>query len=308
MDNKYQCQLCLMSFSSLQRLESHLERKHKCDPTLNKEKFRTELKQPNICQYCLKTFARKDSLTEHIKKNRCVVLKNQLIVNKQNFPDLKEEMAQIKPQLNEKNKLIANKQNFSDLKDLKEEMAQIKHQLNEKSKEIEELKTKSANITNNLQIVCISSTDNYLDILTQQLGNFDKALEYIKDCALSEIMGDCKLIEKIYLSNDENKISSLYYVDKSRTKIQYYDEKKNKVIDNKESFGRKLANNLQNSYLKGVNHLLNNNLNNRLCPNKFLEEYDIQLWNQHIYELSNVIYQKKIINHLNIPIQSISAS
>ncbi len=74
-----------------------------------------------------------------------------------------------------------------------------------------------------------------------------------------------------------------------------------KVIDNKELFGRKLANNLQNSYLKGVNYLITCNLNNRMCPNKFLEEYDIQTWNGHIYELSDLRYQKKIINQLNIP-------
>ena len=66
-------------------------------------------------------------------------------------------------------------------------------------------------------------------------------------------------------------------------------------------FGRKLANNLQNTYLKGINHVINNNLESRKCPNKFLEEYDIQTWNQHIYKLSDTTYQKKIINQLSIP-------
>ena len=91
------------------------------------------------------------------------------------------------------------------------------------------------------------------------------------------------------------------YVDRGHTKIAYYDENKEKIIDSKELFGKKLANNIQNGYLKGINYLIDQNLNNRRCPNKFLEEYDIQTWNHHIYQLSDHKYQKKIINNLNIP-------
>jgi hypothetical protein len=38
-----------------------------------------------------------------------------------------------------------------------------------------------------------------------------------------------------------------------------------------------------------------------MCPNKFLEDHDLQTWNQHIYELSDARYQIKIVNHLDIP-------
>ena len=72
-------------------------------------------------------------------------------------------------------------------------------------------------------------------------------------------------------------------------------------IESKQQFVTKLANHLQNSYLKGVNYVLIDTLDNRRCPNKFLEEYDIQTWNQHIYSLSDHVYQKKLINCLNIP-------
>jgi uncharacterized protein YbcI len=85
-------------------------------------------------------------------------------------------------------------------------------------------------------------------MLTTKWNNFDKALDYIKDCALSHLNGDCKLVEKIYLSEDNNK-SSIYYIDKNRTKIVYFNENKDKVIDNKGILlGKKLANNLQNSW------------------------------------------------------------
>ena len=65
---------------------------------------------------------------------------------------------------------------------------------------------------------------------------------------------------------------------------------------------KKLANNLQNSYLKGVNYLITKNLEMHGCPNKFLEEYDLQIWNQHIYDLSDIRYHKKIVNQLEIPV------
>ena len=75
----------------------------------------------------------------------------------------------------------------------------------------------------------------------------------------------------------------------------------------KDPYGQKLSqrlcNNLQNTYLKGINYLMTENLNNRQCPNKFLEEYDLQLWNNHIYNLSDLnikklLMKQLIINHI----------
>ena len=80
-----------------------------------------------------------------------------------------------------------------------------------------------------------------------------------------------------------------------------FSENKKPVIDSKQIFGRKIANNLQNSYLTGINYLINQNLQSRGCPNKFLEEYDLQIWNQHIYDLSDIKYHRRILNQLDIP-------
>jgi hypothetical protein len=43
----------------------------------------------------------------------------------------------------------------------------------------------------------------------------------------------------------------------------------------------------------GVNYLITQNLDNRFYPSKFLEDYDIQNWNAHIYQLLDEKYQKK---------------
>lgn len=55
------------------------------------------------------------------------------------------------------------------------------------------------------------------------------------------------MVEKVYslrLSKDE---SPIRFIDKGRTKIEYYTENKEKQIDNKQSFGKKIANNIQNT-------------------------------------------------------------
>ena len=83
------------------------------------------------------------------------------------------------------------------------------------------------------------------NMLTEQL-DFDRALGFIRECALSSLKGDCRLLERIYLNHGNE--SAIRYVDKNRTKIEYYNENKEKVIDHRGLLlGKKLANNLQNN-------------------------------------------------------------
>ena len=273
----------------------------------------------HICPHCNKSFSRKDAVLRHIRENRCKHFKSESnesdncssdmsvkrkIKKVSLIPNLETRLKRLEEQLSEKNKIIEELKSSSLQNRLEKQIEQLREQT---QKEIAELKEKPVVNNQILQVVCIGNNDNYLDMLTQRLGNFDKALEYIKDCALSSLIGDCKLIEKIYMEGQQPTVNSttpaIRYLDKSRTKIEYFNENTEKVIENKDLFVKKLANNLQNSYLKGANHLINQNLNNHLCPNKFLEEYDLQIWNQHIYDLSDYKYHRKIINQLNIPLQ-----
>ena len=214
---------------------------------------------PFICPHCGREFTMKHHLKRHIDERRCKVLKT--LVTKE------------KPQ-----------------SDVDERLSMIERRL-----ELQERNTKS---NNTLHVICVTEHDNYLEMLTQRIGNFDHAIDYIKNCALSDVSGDCKLIEKIYFDESE----SIHYVDKSRSKVIYYNEKEEQIRDTKVALGRKLANNLQNSYLKGINYLINKNLSERINPNKFLDDYDLSAWNDHIYHLSDLGYQKKVINQLDIPI------
>ena len=276
MSNNFTCSRCLKAFSTAQRLATHMERKFPCESIQITAKNLIHESRNHVCQHCGACFTQKSSLNRH-QKDRCSVLKKDIV--------LEEKLTLLEKQFIEmKEKQVIEKQVIE--KQIGEVMTEIKGK-------------SSTQITNQI-LVCVGSNDNYLDMLTEQYGSFDRALEFIKGCALSNLRGDCKLIEKIYCSNDHLS-QSIYYIDKAKTRIQYYNENKEKIIDSKELFCRKLANNLQNSYLKGVNYLIRRNLDNNLCPNKFLDEYDIQTWNQHIYELSDIKYQKKILNQLDIP-------
>ena len=271
------CPFCTYQFTTQRRLESHLRRKNPCTNRPAEIQLEPDV---FVCQYCEKKLSRKDSLNRHLRVCKLKISLDNNISEKVVLSDLKEEIiSEINNKLDEKDKSFLQ-------------------QLQKQEKLIEELKVKPNVTNNNLQIFCVSSNDNYLDMLTERWNSFDKALEYIKDCALSDLTGDCKLIKKIYCENANN----IQFTDKTKTRITYYNEKKEKTIDSKESFGRKLANNLQNSYLKGVNYLITQTLTNRHCPNKFLEEYDVQLWNSHIYRLSDQKYQKQFINNLDVPL------
>ena len=278
MSENYVCYRCLKNFCSLQRLKSHQKRKIPCELRIEEKIKPLPLK-------------------------RITINKSALISNKIK----KESNLQMDEFAKKVAKLVKEEIHGNLLSDQTSQTTEteiVKQKLSILEKQFDELKGKTSkiinNINNNLQIVCVKPNDNYLDMLKDRLGDFDRALDYIKDCALSEVAGDCKLIEKIYLESSQI-TPSICYANKSRTKIQYFNENGEKTINLKDIFYKIIANNLQNSYLKGANYLINKNLESRGCPNKFLEDYDLQTWNKHIYYLSDQKYQRRIFNQLNMP-------
>ena len=306
MNNLNQCPKCLKSFARKSTLRYHLESQNQCHTKLEKR----------FCHICNREFCRKSYLDKHLEKHKNnptdQSIKPLFAIKLKLKQDHESDFKMLKNQIDEQNQRISElieNQNAQQNQRISELIENQNAQQNQKIAEIAEQnqkiiqlidKPKTPNIiNNNLQIICIGNNDNYLDMLTQQWG-FDRAIEYIKDCALSSLNGDCKLIQKIYI---ENSPDSINYIDKKKTKIQYFDQNSNQIIENKTQFGRKIANHLQNTYLKGVNYLINKNLESRGCPNKFLDDYDIQEWNSHIYNLSDEKYQRKVVNQLDIPVQ-----
>ena len=246
------------------------------------------------CPRCKKIFDRKSNYDQHLRRKiPCPITNWADPCNKESMSghgnieiiNIDDGKSELKSGLEGENRL--------EIKKLREEVEKLKN------KPIQSVTQNNQNI---LQVLCIKSDDNYLDMLTSQWGDFHQALDFIKDCALSSLSGDCKLLKKIYFEARSSSEAPIKYLDKSQSKIEYYNDKLERIIDFKgQRLGRILANNLQNSYLKGVNYLITQNLENHKCPNKFLDDYDVQSWNSHIYELSDAKYQRKIVSQLEIP-------
>jgi len=184
--------------------------------------------------------------------------------------------------------------------DLNDKIRQLEEKLEAKYTELKEMPKQI------VQVVCVGGNQNYLDMLTDQMGDYNQALSFIKDCALSNLSGDCKLLQKIYFDRGQ---PSMNFLDNTRNRVEYMDDKREKVVDyNGQKLGKILAGNLQNSYLKGVNYLINQSLTDQMIAEKFLDEHDVQSWNNHIYELSDHTYQKKMISSLNLPVKNQAGS
>jgi hypothetical protein len=236
-------------------------------------------KKKFTCPTCNKSFTRNSHLKRHMNTlHESANPVYQTLVSK--IDKLTENNEILKSELKQRDELLKS--------EIKE---QIRQELQNKP---------TNNITNNqiLNVICVTNHDNYLDMLTERMGDFNQAIEYIKDCALSDLAGDCKLIEKIY-NNEDNTLS--FTTDQKKMNFFFQDEDNKKCSEGRDVFGRKIANNLQNSYLKGINHLINKNLDHKGDPNKFLETYDLMTWNSHIYHLSDSQRQRKILQQLNIP-------
>jgi hypothetical protein len=109
-------------------------------------------------------------------------------------------------------------------------------------------------------------------------------------------------LEKIYLSGDQ---PAIVYANRSRTRFAYFDEEQNQMVEGTgKSLARKLAANLQGSYMDSVKCFTDvENEHHARLPKKPLDAFDLEIWHRHIYELSDETYQKKILSSLNIPFE-----
>lgn len=302
-----------------QKLELYLEHidELQIKSALDKQ-YKTQFK----CKLCNILFVNKQIICEHIESclnNNIRTSTNELKLN-DNLSELKNNNENIIETLIKVSEFVQTNSEFCYDKDMSNETEQnmneedfkqtikeLKQSMEQVKKEITQIKdnTKAItnNNTNNLQVLCLDSKKDLLEALTDKYdGDIDKALIFVKDCALSQMSGDIRLLEKSYLEGD---IPSMWYLDQQCKNIAWLDSNGNKQINSgTKVVARKLASNLQNGYLKGMNHLINLNLDKKRCPNKFLADYDIQTWNNHIYDLRETKYQNRLISHLDIPIKS----
>ena len=250
------------------------------------------------CEFCEYVFTRNSSLKTHIEDKRCPILKQR---ERERILNLEKIVESLKK--NESNRLQSLEETLISLKN---EVSELKNQAQSEVK-ITEKNTEDINsirnlapVTNNLQVMCVNSNDNFLDILTMR-SNVQEALTFIKDCALSRLAGDCRLLEKVYFSTPGAR-PPIMTMNQARTRFVYYNEKNQKVLEtNPKVLARTLADCLQRTYLKGINLFRSDVSDPDSSKVNHLESYDVEDWNEHIHDLSDEKYQKKILDRLKIP-------
>ncbi len=247
------------------------------------------------CPYCHKQLANKSSVERHIKDGACRV---------QN-PISKKELFRYKQDTE-----VA-------LQNIRNDMQYMKKDIAETVKETMETTFKTLgqsliarekpminNHNQNLNILCLGKDDNLLDMLSATEG-IANALSYMKDCVLAQLAGDCRILEKAYKLDTEQ--AAIMYVNKSKTKFRYYDERRRLTTEGNASvMAKKIAGILQRSYLKGSQAFKTDilgeerdDLSEENMPE--LEAYDIHLWNEHVQRLADDKYQRKLLRSLKIP-------
>ncbi len=242
-----------------------------------------------ICPICSKEFTEKRSVDRHIE--------NLICQNTTSKKELRKTSAETQKIILEMKELL--------------EANRLEMQANrlERQNAVETIKRMETSLVpreplvnnHNLNVLCLGSNDNLLDILSSREG-LHNALTFMKGCALARLSGDCRILQKAYQLETEQ--AAIMYVNKSKTKFVYYDERQRRTVEsNAKILAKKLADILQRSYLKGMESfrtsLSGDNIEGgRDKPE--IEAYDLHLWNEHIHELRDELYQKKMLAAMKI--------
>ena len=183
----------------------------------------TKPHNPSRCDYCKKTFSTRSSMIRHIKKYHdgkmtCMHCREKFWTeselsehNKTYHPfDLSENIP-----ASVRKKMAQLESEIDKLKHDDKKMDLIQSEI---QSDIEKLKKVTpTNLINNniLQVLCVSTNDNYLKILNDKWGDHDRAIGFINSCALSKQNGDCRLIQQVYFSDRDPDIDPVIrYSDK----------------------------------------------------------------------------------------------
>ncbi len=164
---------------------------------------------------------------------------------------------------------------------------------------------------------CLTSKDNLLFELADQIS-MPNALKYVRDSALNQLLGDCRLLQRIYTNVYR---PAIMHTEPKRVQYLYYNENNDLVSEiNRQALAKKLSENLQRTYVSARDILIRNvcvcrddsdsdsdsececececRRDGYLTP---LDETDLQIWDEHINKLKKKKYQRQLLDSLEVP-------
>jgi len=328
--NCFDCPFCEYHFDRKWEFQNHLNRVNKCyeDSTDNNEmleaikvKYGLVFNEHPTCLYCNKSFSKKGSLDRHLKAicpkdpELANKLRDQVQTSDQTHGEdpgrniLPTQSKDQKP--NQENDLLTHNKILIDSEIItKSDMVQMLNSLFSGFKEDimrsilnQNLSQTSNNNNNSLQVMSIDG--DLLALLSDHLGNLDKARLRIANCAMGTIESDCRLIEDMYHLNETGDSSdggpALRFADSKRTKVECFDKNGKRIIKTKAQLGDSLAVQIINAYSITLQYFDDYHNKHKRYPLKNMDNSQIQDWNEHMGKLSDLKYRKGLVNRLKIP-------
>ena len=258
------------------------------------------------CKYCNKTFSHKTHMYRH-QKHRCKS-KNSIInhdfVDEDMIKNHTMDINELDDIDDDDDDIDNNDYTYNTATNSKSSSSKSKHSKKSDNTtkgnytKIINTTTINTSVNNNfIQIICVGKNDDFYKILSARMGE-KEAGEYILNCAKNNIDGDINLLKKIYFEGKSPAEYPIKFLDKSRKKVQFLNENKELYVDPSGSeLARRLCSSLQNGYLLQVNQIIEANYDQK-DDGKFMDEFDIYNCHNHIYELSDKTYRKKLITSL----------
>jgi hypothetical protein len=284
----FACELCTQKFNRRDNLVRHVRVSHKCAQVTG---------CPHVCQICGYGYARLYNLEKHYKLEHPQSQAQSPVVEDEKTPAPASITPPVTSPVTSPDRTDRTDRTY-DLDELKQVIATVDQKIDKLVEKLDKSETHTP-LQQNLNVMCLCPRADFLGILAQDLGSVGRALEYIANCAMSDVSGDSHLMARLYLKEDQ---SALHF-DPSRKYITYHDGQQVPHVEDLDLFGHTMGNCLQNVYLIGINRLMSDTLDTRRDPNQLLDTYDFLEWNQHLSRLGQKDHQRKILRNLNIPIK-----
>ena len=316
----FPCPLCDYTFTQKSKLENHLSRKKPCTPDPSEDqlklyreaidKYKLQIGRTFKCRQCDYESYRKDLIISHQESGACpqiytdnsdsdnndtsAITKCAKVSNKSIITPMKKPNQNISTELDEFKQTISTEFN-----EFKQKILSLQNQ-QRITNHHNTINNNDFHNHNNVNVVCIDSTDNLLRLLDCSMGR-KKAIQFVKDKALVlDVTSDCYILECAYMTDSEGDaidIPPVRFTNNKCNEVEY-ESKTGHKIESLATFMEMLANLLKDCYSQTM--VCIENLKKKGNKDIPLDTYEITQWSKHQNNLMDNKYLKKLANQTQL--------